>query len=131
VRDAEALVQHASERTDAERAQVEYLNALSLKPVEPERERLEPRAPGEEHDDRFRTQASNGVRERSRRSRVEPLSVVDRKQDASARGKRAKHGQDRDCDRIDLGRRPVRLFAEERDRERAPLRRRQLVRDVV
>jgi hypothetical protein len=88
----EAVVQEPMERTDAERPHPQPLDALRIQRL------LQPRPlgtigepSGEQHQNRTGGKSSQCERERARRGRVEPLDVVDGKQNRLPLAEQVQH----------------------------------------
>ena len=78
-----------------------------------------------------RVEASERVPEHVGRGRVDPLDVIDRDEGGGPLREHSKGGQERDGDGRRLDRSFGRLLAQQDDRERLPLRRREVASDLV
>ena len=89
---AEAVVQELMQRADAERSNRQPLDAPRLQRLlQPGRLGASDKPPGEQHENRARGESSQRKRERARRGRVEPLNVVDRKQNRLPLAEQVQH----------------------------------------
>ena len=88
----ETVVQQPMERADAERPNRQALDALRIQRLlERRRLRAVDEPPGEQHEHRARSESSQRKRERARRGRVEPLNVVDGKQNRLSLAEQVQH----------------------------------------
>jgi hypothetical protein len=128
----EPLAQDPPERAEADGPQADRLQPLRRQAREQRRWRVAAVGPARQEDrERLVAQAPQDVRERRRRGRVQPLDVVDRQQHRAARRELPQRAQQRHAERAVVGRAARGLLAQQRDRERPPARRGQLVGDLV
>ena len=129
---AEPVAQQPMERADAERPHRQPLDALRTERLlESRLLRSVDEPPGEQQEHVVRGEPSQRERECVRRRVVEPLNVVDREEKGRVLGEQLQCTANRHPERPRIDPVPRRLFAEERDLERSPPRRRQRRQHVV
>ena len=104
-RPPETVVQQPMERADAERSNRQPLDAPRIQRLlQPGRLGAGDRPPGEQHENRARSESSQRERKRARRGRVEPLNVVDRKQNRLPLAEQVQHVAYRHAERAVINR---------------------------
>ena len=104
-RPPETVVQQPMERADAERSNRQPLDAPRIQRLlQPGRLGASDEPPGEQHENRARSESSQRKRKRARRGRVEPLNVVDRKQNRLPLAEQVQHVAYRHAERAVINR---------------------------
>ena len=104
-RPPETVAQQPMERADAERSNRQPLDAPRLQRLlQPGRLGAGDKPPGEQHENRARSESSQRKREGARRGRIEPLNIVDRKQNRLLLAEQVQHVAHRHAERAVIDR---------------------------